>query len=285
MTEISAKLVMDLRAATGLPMMKCKQALQAAGGDYEKAIDILRKEGLKAAAGKAGRVMPEGVVRERLHGAGQGVTLVLLRCETEPVRNTPDFKAFADKLLGVADAAKPADVDALNAARWPEGGTVKEAVSSLIAKIGENIEVGGVTCWTAAPGELIASYKHHDERIAAAVRLKVASVTPAVQAVAREACQHVVFSKPVALSREQIPAETVEKEREIFRGQVAQDPKMAGKPAQVVENIVKGKVEAFYKEKVLPDQPWYRDTTQSVAAVLKAQGASVVGFALHQAGA
>lgn len=285
MSDINAKLVMDLRSATGLPMMKCKQALISAGGDYEKAVDLLRKEGLKAAASKAGRVMPEGLVREKLHGAGHGVTLVLLRCETEPVRNTPDFRGFADKLLAVADASKAQDVAALNAAKWPEGGTVKDAVSSLIAKIGENIEVGGVTCWTAAAGELIASYKHHDERIAAAVRLKVASVTPAVQAVAREACQHVVFSKPVALSRDQIPAEAVDKEREIYRGQVAQDPKMAGKPAQVIENIVKGKVEAFYKDKVLPDQPWYREPSQSVAAVLKAQGASVAGFALHQAGA
>lgn len=285
MTEISAKLVMDLRASTGLPMMKCKQALIAGGGDYEKAMDLLRKEGLKAAAGKEGRKMAEGLVRAKLHGTGAGITLILLRCETEPVRNTPDFKAFADQLLAVADASSAQDVAALNGARWPEGGTVQEAVSTLIAKIGENIEVGGVTAWTAGPGELIGSYVHHDERKAAAVRLQVASVTPGVQAVAREACQHVVFSRPVALSRDQIPVDAVEKEREIYRAQVAQDPKMAGKPPQVVENIVKGKVEAFFKEKVLPDQPWYRDPAQNVTAVLKAQGAVVLGYALHQAGA
>ena len=110
-------------------------------------------------------------------------------------------------------------------------------------------------------------------------------MTPGVEAAAKELCQHVVFSKPVAMARTEIPESVLEKEREIYRGQVAQDPKMAGKPPQVVENVIKGRVEAFFKEKVLPDQPWYKDDKQSVAAVLKAQGAVVKGYALFQAGA
>ncbi|MFM8980500.1 MAG: translation elongation factor Ts [Planctomycetia bacterium] len=285
MADINPKLVMDLRAATGLPMMQCKQALVAAGGSMEKAIDDLRKAGLKAAASKAGRTMAEGVVRVKAEG--RPPTAVQVRCETEPVRNTADFKAFADKVLAIAHARKPADVAALKAAPWggPEGATVGDALASLIAKIGENMDLGAVTAWTAGPGEQLCSYVHHDDRTAALARISVAKAGPEVDEVGKQLCQHIVFSKPVAISREQIPAEQVAKEREILAAQVAQDPKMAGKPAQVIDNVVKGKVEAFFKEKVLPDQGWYVDDKQSVAAVLKARGAAVKEFVLHMAGA
>lgn len=287
MADIHPKLVMDLRAATGLPMMQCKQALVAAGGNMEKAIEDLRKAGLKAAASKAGRTMAEGVVRFKAEG-GQA-TAVLVRCETEPVRNTADFKAFADKVLAIAHARKPADVAALKSAPWggsaSEGATVADALASLIAKIGENMDLGGVTAWTAGPGEQLCSYVHHDDRTAALARISVTKTGPEVDEVGKQLCQHIVFSKPVAISRDQIPAEQVAKEREILAAQVAQDPKMAGKPAQVIENVVKGKVEAFFKEKVLPDQGWYVDEKQSVAAVLKARGATVKDFVLHVAGA
>jgi elongation factor Ts len=287
MSEINPKLVMDLRAATGLPMMKCKQALQAAGGSMEKAIELLRKEGLKAAAGKAGRTMAEGIVKAKAEPLGTRTTMVLVRCETEPVRNTPEFKAFVDKVLAIAHATKPADVEALKAAKWSgsEGGTVQEALGYLIAKIGENMEIGGVSAWTANAGEMIGSYVHHDERKGAIARMGVSASTPALETLGKELCQHVVFSKPVAISRDEIPTSLVDQEREIYRAQVAQDPKMAGKPPQVVENVVKGKVEAFFKEKVLPDQGWYRDAAQSVANTLKAQGATVKAYALHAAGA
>lgn len=285
--EITPKMVMALRAATGLPMMKCKQALEAVGGDHEKALDHLRKEGLKAAESKAGRNTGEGLVRAEVAPGGKAVTLVLVRCETEPVRNTADFQGFVQKLLAVADASKPADVAALAAARWrgPEGATVTEALNALIAKVGENIQVGGVAAWTAGPGEYLGHYVHHDNRTAAAVRVAVGAVTPALEAVAKELCQHVVFSKPAAIDRGDIPAPLVEKEREIIRAQVAQDPKMAGKPAQIIDNVVKGKLESFFKEKVLPDQGWYKDDKQSVATVLKAQGATVKAYALLQVGA
>ncbi|MFM8385723.1 MAG: translation elongation factor Ts [Planctomycetia bacterium] len=285
MADINPKLVMDLRAATGLPMMQCKQALVAAGGNMEKAIEDLRKAGLKAAASKAGRTMAEGVVRFRADGAE--ATAVLVRCETEPVRNTADFKAFADKVLAIAHARKPADVAALKAAPWggPEGATVADALGALIAKIGENMDLGGVTAWTAGPGEKLCSYVHHDDRTAALARLVVTKTGPEVDEVGKQLCQHIVFSKPVAISRDQIPADQVAKEREILAAQVAQDPKMAGKPAQVIENVVKGKVESFFKEKVLPDQGWYVDEKQSVASVLKSRGATVKDFVLHVAGA
>jgi elongation factor Ts len=285
--EPTAKQVMDLRAATGLPMMKCKQALSAANCDFEKAIEVLRKEGLKTAAGKADRVMAEGVVKVRVKPQGQKVTMVFVRCETEPVRNTADFQSFCEGVLDIADGANPKDLPALLTAKWTgkEGSTVAEAQAALVARIGENIQVAGVAAWTAGAGEYVGHYVHHDARKGAVVKVTAASVTPALEALVREACQHVVFSRPVAMSRDEIPAATVEKEREIYRGQVAQDPKMAGKPPQVVDNVVKGRLEAFYKDKVLPDQGWYKDDKQSVAAVLKAQGAVVKAYALFQAGA
>lgn len=285
--EITPKMVMALRAATGLPMMKCKQALEQVGGDHEKAIEHLRKEGLKAAESKAGRATGEGVVKAKVAAGGRKVTLLLVRCETEPVRNTADFQGFAEKVLEIADATGSKDVAALGAARWSgkEGGTVTEALNALVARIGENLQLGGVASVAAAAGEYVGCYVHHDGRTGALVRLGVAAVTPAVEALAREACQHVVFSKPVAMARAEIPAALVEKEREIVTALAAQDPKMVGKPAQVVENVVKGRLEAFFKEKVLPDQGWYKDDKQSVATVLKAQGATVKGYALLAVGA
>ncbi len=285
--EITPKMVMALRQATGLPMMKCKQALESVGGDHEKAIEHLRKEGLKAAESKAGRATGEGVVKARIAPGGQRVTLVLVRCETEPVRNTADFQAFADRVADVADASRAADLGALGAARWTgkEGGTVAEALNALVARIGENLQLGGVACVAAGPGEYVGCYVHHDNRLGAVVRLGVGAVTPAVEALAREAGQHVVFSRPVAMARAEIPEALIAKEREIVTAQVAQDPKMAGKPPQVIENVVKGRLEAFFKEKVLPDQGWYKDDKQSVASVLKAQGATVKGYALLAVGA
>lgn len=285
--EPTPQQVMALRAATGLPMMKCKEALRAAEGDHEKAIEVLRKEGLKAAAGKADRVMKEGMVAVSAKPDGSRVTMVFVRCETEPVRNTPDFLAFVERVQQIADAAHPADLAALLAARWTgkDALTVADAQSTLVARIGENIQIAGVAAWSAAPGEYLGYYKHHDARKGAVVRLAVSKVTPPLEAVAKELGQHVVFSRPVAMARTEIPDAVLEKEREIYRGQVAQDPKMVGKPPQVVENVVKGRVEAFFKEKVLPDQGWYKDDKQSVATILKAQGAVVKGYALFQAGA
>jgi elongation factor Ts len=267
-------------------MMKCKEALRTAGGDFEKSIEILRKEGLKMAAGKADRAMAEGIVKAKVKGQGAKVTMVLVRCETEPVRNTPAFQGFVDRVLEIADAVQPKDLAALLAAKWTgkEGGTVAEAQAALVAQIGENIQFGGAVAWSAAAGEYIGHYAHHDARKGAVVRLAAAAVTPGLEAAAKELGQHVVFSRPVAMARDEISAATLEKEKEIYRGQVAQDPKMAGKPPQVVENVVKGRLEAFFKEKVLPDQGWYKDDKQSVATVLKAQGAVVKAYALFLAG-
>lgn len=282
---ISAKQVMDLRAQTGLPMMKCKQALESASGDYEKAIDVLRKEGLKAADAKAARATSEGLIRGHVAADGSKGALVSVFCETEPVSNTAEFKSFVDGLLAHVEKHSPADVATLLAQKWQAGGTVEEALKGLIAKIGENMKVAGVARYVAASGEHVAQYVHYNGKAAAMVLLTVKQATPALKETAKELCQHVVFAKPAALSRDEIAKDVIAKELEIYRGQVEQDPKMKGKPPQVVEKIVAGKLESFYKERVLPEQVWYKpEPAANVAQVLGAQGAQVKRFAAFQVG-
>jgi elongation factor Ts len=285
MTTISAKQVMDLRSQTGLPMMKCKQALESASGDYEKAIEILRKEGLKAADAKASRTTSEGLIRGKVAPDGSRGSLVAVLCETEPVSKTPDFTGFVDALLAHVEKQGPPTVEALLAQKWAKGGTVDEALKTLVAKIGENMKVSGAARFDAATGEYVAQYVHYNGKAAAMTLLTVKQVTPAFREAAKELCQHVVFAKPAALARDEIAKSVIDKELEIYRGQVEQDPKMKGKPPQVVEKIVSGKLEAFYKERVLPEQVWYKpEPSASVAQVLEAHGAAVKRFVAFQVG-
>lgn len=282
--EIGAKDVMELRRVTGMPMMDVKKALEEAEGDREKAVELLRKRGLKAAEKKADRATGEGLLGFELSADGKVGTMLQVLCETEPVKNTPLFQSFVQRVTKLAVEQRPSDVEALLALPWPEPGadTVDLALKSLVGQIGENMRINAYTRFEAANGR-VGAYAHHDRKTGALVALKGADA-PGLADFAKQLCMHIVFSKPTALRREDIAADAVERELAFLRSQAAEDVALAGKPAQAVEGIVQGRLSKnFFGGCVLPEQPWFSDPSKRVADHLKAHGVEVVAFALFAA--
>jgi elongation factor Ts len=283
--EITAKQVMELRQATGMPMMTCKKALIEAEGDFERGMEILRKEGLKTADKKAGRKTGEGLIAVRLADDRKSGTMVQVLCESEPVKNTPLFKNFVDALAAHAHQHKPADVEALLAQPWSGEGaaTVEEALRNLIAQIGENMKIGGVAHFDVDDGGLVGAYVHLDKKQGALVAIQGRGDDLATTA--KEVCQHIVFAKPQVLSRDAIPADQVQRELAFLREQAAEDPALKGKPQQAVEGIVQGRLNKnFFAERALLEQGWYRENAKKVSAVLEERKVSIQGFALFHPG-
>jgi len=284
--EISAKDVMALRKASGMGMMECKKALEEAGGDFEKAFEILRKRGLKAAEKKADRATAEGLVGHALSADGHAGTMLLVLCETEPVKNTAMFQDFVATATKLAAEKAPADLDALLALAWPgdDGDTVDAALKSLIGKIGENMRVSGYKRLAVSEG-VVGAYVHHDKKSGAMVALEGKSGDD-VADFAKQLCMHIVFSKPTALDRDEIPEADVQRELEFLRQQAQEDESLKGKPEKAVEGIIQGRLSKnFFGSRVLTEQPWFSDNSKRVADHLKAHGVQVKGFAFFQPGA
>ncbi|HSP95111.1 MAG TPA: translation elongation factor Ts [Thermoanaerobaculia bacterium] len=267
--EISSKAVADLRAETGVGMMDCKKALVEAGGDFEEARKILRKRGLATAARKADRATSEGLVVARVTlGAA---ALVEVNCETDFVARTSDFRDLAEGLseLVAAHAAfgETRSGDAAQLARLPAPGkpteTVAEAVTHLIAKLGENMGIRRFARLSPRPGERFASYVHGNGRIGVLVGLSGGD-----DALGKDLAMHVAASDPRFASRAEVTPEMLATEREIARAQAA----AAGKPPQVVERIAEGKVEKFYQETVLTEQAFVKDPEKTVGQVIVERG-------------
>lgn len=284
--EISAKDVMALRKASGMGMMECKKALEEAGGDFEKAFEILRKRGLKAAEKKADRATAEGLVGHAMSADGHTGTMLLVLCETEPVKNTAMFQDFVATATKLAAEKAPADLDALLALPWPgdDGDTVDAALKSLIGKIGENMRVSGYKRLAVSDG-VVGAYVHHDKKTGAIVALEGKSSADLAD-FAKQLCMHIVFSKPTALDRDEIPEADVQRELEFLRQQAQEDESLKGKPEKAVEGIIQGRLSKnFFGSRVLTEQPWFSDNSKRVADHLKAHGVQVKGFAFFQPGA
>ncbi|MFY9552491.1 MAG: translation elongation factor Ts [Thermoanaerobaculia bacterium] len=261
--EISSKLVSDLRTETGAGMMDCKKALVEASGDFEEAKKILRKKGLAAAASKAGRAASEGLVVA--HVTVKGAVLLEVNCETDFVARTEDFRVFAAKLadriaahdaFGDTRAGSVAEVAKLS---WPNGETVGDAVTQLVATLKENIQVRRFARLTPRSGERFASYIHGNGRIGVLV-----GVPGGDEALGKDLAMHIAASDPRFASRGEVSDEVLATEREIARAQAV----AAGKPANVVERIADGKVEKFYQEAVLVEQAFVKDPEKTVGQVI-----------------
>jgi elongation factor Ts len=267
--EINSKTVAQLRAETGVGMMDCKKALVEAQGDFEEAKKILRKKGLAAAARKADRVASEGLVLARV--TPKAAVLVEVNCETDFVARTADFRAFAEALadqIAAHDAfaetrsGDPAALKDLPASdRTTE--SVGDAVSELVAKLGENIAIRRFARLVPRPGERFASYVHGNGRIGVLVGIPGGDAD-----LGKDLAMHVAASDPRFAVRSEVSAETLETEREIARAQAAQ----AGKPANVVDRIAEGKVEKFYQESVLTEQAFVKDPEKTVGQVVVERG-------------
>lgn len=272
MAEITAGMVKQLRDKTDAPMMECKKALAEAGGEMERAEEILRIKLGNRASRAASRVTAEGVVAVHIAQDGKNGALVEVNCETDFVAKNDKFLNFAGALAELVVAKKPADVDAL--ARLPlNGAAVEEARKELVGKIGENISVRRFS-HVGAQGRL-ASYLHGGSKIGVLV-----DVVGGDDTLAKDLAMHIAASKPVALAASNVPAELVQKERAIASAKAAE----SGKPANIVEKIVEGSVQKFLKEVTLLGQPFVKDDKQSVEQLLKSRKATVAGFALYVVG-
>jgi elongation factor Ts len=267
--EITSKVVADLRAETGVGMMDCKKALVEAGGDFEEARKILRKRGLASAARKADRATSEGLVVAKVTPAA--AVLVEINCETDFVARTEDFRALANGLaeLVAAHAAfgdtRSGDVAALAALPAPGKPTekVSEALSHLIAKLGENMGIRRFARLTPRAHERFASYVHGNGRIGVLVGIPAGD-----ESLGKDLAMHIAASDPRFASRSEVTPEMLANEREIARAQAAQ----AGKPPQVVERIAEGKVEKFYQETVLTEQAFVKEPEKTVGQVVVERG-------------
>lgn len=274
MATITAADVKKLRDQTGAGMMDCKSALEEAKGDYEEATTILRKKGLASAAKKAGRATTEGLIGHRVsadHGSG---VLVEVNCESDFVARTDDFQQLVSNVLSEIEQAGDQATEA-----WLKdpAGPVQQLVAAAIGKLGENMAAPRFVRY-AGQG-YVGQYIHMGGKIG--VQVEFTGVTPAVtareefQTLVKEVAMQIAAASPLYASRGEVPAADLEKERSIYRAQMEN----SGKPANVIDKIVDGKLGSFYSQTVLVDQPSIRDPKQSVADVIaaanKALGATV----------
>ncbi len=259
--EITAKDVMKLRKMTSAGMMDCKNALMEAEGDFDKAVEIIREKGKLVAAKRADRETSEGAVEVRIKD-GKAI-LVCLGCETDFVSATDDFKALANEIAEAAIANFPEDIEALKAAKCSNGHTVEEEISAQTGKTGEKHVLA---CYEKIEAEYISQYVHHNGKLGAIVGFN----TAVSETVGKNVAQQVAAMNPVSISEADCPKETVEKELAMYKQQIAEDPKMAGKPAEMLDNIAKGKLKKFFKESTLEEQDFVWDNKVSVKAYIQA---------------
>ncbi|WP_302397190.1 translation elongation factor Ts [Eggerthella sinensis] len=274
MADITASLVKELREMTGAGMMECKKALVEAEADLEKAIDVLRTRGLAAVAKKAGRATNEGTVMAIVSDDAKTGAVVELNCETDFVGMNDKFKAYADKIAKAAMAAKPADLDALKAAD-ADGETVEAVVTDAIHTLGENIQLAR---FAVVEGGAVSSYIHGGGKIGVLVQFDVEGIDPAsdgFKAYGRDVAMQVAAAAPVAATREAVDPAIVEHEKSIYMAQAAE----SGKPEAIQEKMATGRLEKFFKESTLTEQPFVKNPDQSVneytAEVAKSLGGEI----------
>ena len=261
-------MVKELRDRTGLGMMECKKALNEANGDIELAIEELRKSSGMKAAKKAGRTAADGVVATKVAEDGSYAVVVEVNSETDFVARDDGFLAFVDKVANKAFADKQDDVAALMA------GELEEAREALVQKIGENISVRRVSVLAADSG-VVDTYVHSNNRIAVLVALKGGDAE-----LARDVAMHVAAVNPRVAKQEDMPQEEVDKEREIFAAQAQE----SGKPAEIIEKMIEGRIRKFLSENALVDQPFVKDPELTVGKLLKNGGAEIQTFIRFEVG-
>ncbi|PYR28704.1 MAG: translation elongation factor Ts [Acidobacteria bacterium] len=271
---VTADMVKKLREETGAGMMECKAALTEANGDFAEANTILRKRGLASAAKKAGRVASEGLIGNRLAADRSSGILVEVNCESDFVARTPDFQQLVQDVLSEIEKAGDAASDAW---RRDPNGPIARLVAAKIAKLGENIAVPRFVRY-AGQG-IVGQYIHLGGKIG--VQLELGGVTREIASreelatLIKEIAMQIAAASPAYVSRQAVPAEIVEKEKSIYRAQMEQ----SGKPDNVIDRIVEGKLASFYAQVVLPDQESIRDpkmtVNQVIAAAAKTLGAPI----------
>ncbi len=269
--SVSANVVKQLRERTGAGMMECKSALVEAEGDIEAAAELMRKKGLAKADKKAGRVAAEGrIAAARSEDASTGV-LIEINSETDFVANNDEFRAFAERVAQRALESGAEDLDALLACEL-DGKPIETARQEMVAQLGENIEVRRMIRY--AGDNRVAQYLH-GARIGVMVE-----VAGGDDALARDLAMHIAASSPVCVSPEDVPADQLESEKEILLAQARE----SGKPEEIIQKMVEGRLNKHLSEITLLGQPFVKDPDQSVGDLLRERGAQVVRFARYEVG-
>lgn len=255
---ITAQMVKELRDKTGAGMMDSKKALTEANGDIEKAIELLREKGLASAAKKSGRIAAEGVVATYVSEDNKKAGMVEFNCETDFVAIGDEFNNIAKDLAKIASETDVKTVEEFKELPY-QNSTVGQAITDLVAKIGENMSLRRFVKMEANDG-VIASYNHMNGKIGVLVQLKSENNNDDVKTVARDVAMHVAASSPSFLKREDVDATTLEKEKEIYRTQALNE----GKPEKIVDKMVMGRINKYYQEVVLLEQSFVKDPDLSV---------------------
>jgi len=278
--EISAGQVRELRERTGGGMMDCKRALEEAAGDLDVAARLLREKGIAKADKKAGRATSEGRIAALVAADQRSAALVEVCSETDFVAKTDEFGAFGRDLARVVLERDPADVPALLALATPEG-TVEQRLKALIGKLGENMLVRRFARLSCDGAGLVSSYVHAGGKIGVLVQVKGDPARPGLGELAHKVCMHVAAMAPRSLSRQDLPAEQIEVERQVLRKQSEAE----GKPAAILDKMVEGRLSKFFKEVVLLEQALVMDPDTAVGKAAQAAGAEIVAFRRLQLGA
>ena len=260
---ISAQDINKLRQATGAGMMDCRKALTETNGDFEAAIDWLRKQGQKVAAKRSDREAKEGVVIAQTSADNKVGYVVCISCETDFVSKNADFVAFAQSIADAAVANDVKNADELNAAEV-NGAKVADLINDKLAAIGEKI---GVSKFERIEAPYVASYIHGAYRMGVLVGLDKEAADAG-----KDVAMQIAAMNPVAVDADSVPADVVAREKDIIMDLMKQDPKMAGKPEEMIAKIAEGKMNAFFKEQTLLAQAFVKDASKSVADYLKSSG-------------
>lgn len=260
---ITAADINKLRQATGAGMMDCRKALTETNGDFEAAIDWLRKKGAKVAALRSDREAKEGVVLAKTTADNKSGIAVCVSCETDFVSKNADFVAFAQSIVDAAVENNVKSAEELNNVTI-NGQKVADLVNDKLASIGEKI---GISKFERVDADYVASYIHGANRMAVLVGMNKEAAEAG-----KDVAMQIAAMNPVAVDADSVSADTVAREKAIITEQVAADPKMAGKPAEMIEKIAAGKLGAFFKENTLLAQPFVKEASMSVADYLKSAG-------------
>ena len=271
MAQITAALVKELREITGAGMMDCKKALVECEGDKDKAIDYLREKGIAKAAKKAGRIASEGVVAAAVTADGKTACIVEINSETDFVAKNENFQNLVKKIAEHIVACKPADMDALNASQM-DGKTVADVMTEAVASIGEKLSLRRFEVYTTDDGQL-ATYIHMGGKIGVIVELSGGDET-----LGKDVAMQIAAAKPQCIGRADVDQEALAHEREVLRKQALEE----GKPEKIVEKMVDGRINKYYKEVCLVEQEFVKDSDKTIKDILA--GVEVRRFARFEMG-
>ena len=274
--SVSAKQVKELRDATGVGMMDCKEALKEADGDFDEAVSILRKKGQEVASDRAAAEADEGLVVTAVSNGGHAGAIVEINCETDFVARNEDFQSFAVAVAEHALDERPEDLDALEALTYEDGVTIKDELVALTGRIGEKLTIRRFEVLESDDGQII-SYVHPGSKLGVLVEVHGDGE---LKEAGRDVAMQVAALEPIAVTRGEVPEDVKEEEREVARESAINE----GKPEHVIDNIVEGKLERFFEDHVLMEQAFVKDSSVSVKEMLDETDLSVKQFTRYALG-